>query len=64
MVEFIQQYWGSILVGAGLLALVTFIITNVIRDKRAGKHSCGGDCAHCGCCRSQNAAPLHKNNTK
>lgn len=64
MVEFIQQYWGSILVGAGLLALVAFIIANAVRDKRAGKHSCGGDCAHCGGCRSQNTVSLHKNNTK
>lgn len=50
MVEFIQQNWGSILVGAGLLALITFIIVIVIRDKLSGKSSCGGDCAHCGCC--------------
>lgn len=64
MVEFIQQYWGSILVGAGLLALVTFIIVNAVRGKLSGKSSCGGDCAHCGCCRSQNTAFLHKNNTK
>lgn len=64
MVEFIQQYWGSILVGAGLLALVAFIIVNAVRVKLSGGSSCGGDCAHCGGCRSQNTAPLHKNNTK
>ncbi|MDE7360894.1 MAG: FeoB-associated Cys-rich membrane protein [Oscillospiraceae bacterium] len=50
MIEFIQQYLGSVIVGAGVLAVVTAIIVNAVRDKRAGKSSCGGDCAHCGCC--------------
>lgn len=50
MIEFIQQYLGSVIVGAGVLAVVVMIIVNAVRDKRAGKSSCGGDCAHCGCC--------------
>lgn len=67
MAEFIQQNWGSILVGAGVLALVTFIIVNAVRDKRAGKTSCGGDCAHCGCChhtQDNNKSSLQNSNTK
>lgn len=50
MLEFIQQNAGSIAVGTMLLAVVVVIVVNMIRDKRSGKSSCGGDCAHCGGC--------------
>ena len=63
MIEFIQQYLGSILVGAGVLAVVVLIIANAVRRKRAGKSSCGCDCANCGChCANNNESSLH--NTK
>ncbi len=66
MVEFVQQYLGSILVGAGVLAVVALIIINAVKDKRSGKSSCGGDCAHCGCCRhaQNNKSSLRHSNTK
>ncbi len=50
MLDFIQQNAGSIAVGAMLLAVIAVIVLNMIRDKRAGKKSCGGDCAHCSRC--------------
>lgn len=63
MIEFIQQYLGSILVGAGVLAAVALIIVNAVRRRRAGKSSCGCDCANCGChCANNNESFLH--NTK
>lgn len=34
-----------LLVVAGMVALV---IRSMIKDKKAGKPSCGGDCSHCG----------------
>ena len=44
---------GWLLVLAGLIALVTWIVYGMIRDKRAGKSSCGGNCAGCaGCCHA------------
>lgn len=67
MVEFIQEYLGSILVGAGVLAVIAVIIVSAVRDKRAGRYSCGGDCAHCGCChRAQvkDKSSLQHSNTK
>ncbi len=67
MTEFIQHYWGSILVGAGVLAVVALIIVNAVKDKRAGNSSCGGDCAHCGCChhaQDKNKSSLQNSNTK
>lgn len=67
MIEFVQQYLGSILVGAGVLAVVAMIIVKAVRDKRAGKSSCGCDCAHCGCChhsQDNNKSSLQHSNTK
>ena len=52
MTGFFQEYWGSLLVGAILLAIVVLIVIKLIRDKRAGRHSCGGDCGNCGACGS------------
>ncbi|SHJ96189.1 FeoB-associated Cys-rich membrane protein [Hespellia stercorisuis] len=40
---------GTIAVGLGLAAIVTLIIRQMIKDKKAGKSlQCGGDCKHCG----------------
>ena len=49
MFEFITNYGGSIAVGAVLLAIITLIIVKFVKDKRAGKSSCGCDCGSCGC---------------
>ncbi len=38
---------ATIIVGGILLAIVGLIIWKMIRDKKNGKSSCGGDCAHC-----------------
>lgn len=51
MLEFFSNYGGSIVVGLIVLAVVVLIITKGIKDKRAGKFSCGGNCACCGACR-------------
>lgn len=53
MLEFFANYGGSIIVGAIVLAVVALIIGKIIKDKRAGKHCCGGDCSHCCKCASQ-----------
>ena len=44
---------GTVLVGLVLMAAVAAIIRGLLKDKRNGKSSCGGNCAHCGaaCCR-------------
>lgn len=40
---------GTLLVGAGLLAIVVLVIRSMIKDKKNGKSlQCGGDCKHCG----------------
>lgn len=35
------------IVGGILAALVGLIVWTMLRDKKSGKSTCGGDCAHC-----------------
>ena len=35
---------------AVIVLIVTLLIRGMIRDKKAGKSSCGGSCASCGAC--------------
>lgn len=50
MLEFLQQNWGSLLVGAIVLAVVILIVIKLVRDKKAGRYTCGGNCGSCGAC--------------
>ncbi|MDD2970810.1 MAG: FeoB-associated Cys-rich membrane protein [Lachnospiraceae bacterium] len=45
---------GTIIVGAALLVIVGLIVRKMIKDKKAGKSSCGCNCAEChgGCSHS------------
>ena len=38
---------ATIIVGGILLAIIGRVRWKMIRDKKNGKSSCGGDCAHC-----------------
>ena len=49
MLEFVENYGGSIVVGMIVLTVVVLIIAKGVKDKRAGKYSCGGNCSCCGC---------------
>ena len=42
----------NIVLIAVLALIVTLLIRGMIRDRRAGKSSCGGSCASCGACGS------------
>lgn len=50
MVEFFANYGGTMIVGAIVLAVVALIAAKLVKDKRAGKHCCGGDCSDCRGC--------------
>lgn len=41
---------GTVMVLAALCAVVALIIRGMIRDKKSGKSSCGGDCSRCKGC--------------
>ena len=38
-----------------IVLVVCLIVRGMIRDKKAGKSSCGCDCSSCGCCCGGNA---------
>lgn len=60
MLTFFNQNLGTIIVGALLLVVVTLIIRSMIKDKKAGKSSCGGNCAGCGMnCSCHNTVNQH-----
>ena len=41
---------GTLVVGGILLLIVVLIVRNIVKDKKSGKSSCGGDCSHCRGC--------------
>ena len=41
---------GANLINIVLVAVLGGLIALVIRDKKAGKSSCGGSCSSCGAC--------------
>ena len=50
MLQWISENIGTIAVGLVLLAVVILIVHIMMRDKKQGKSSCGGNCASCGGC--------------
>lgn len=41
---------GTIVVGVIVLAIVGGIVWSMVRDRKQGKRSCGGDCSKCRGC--------------
>ena len=50
MLEFLQNNWGSFALGAVVLAVIELIVMKLVRDKKAGRYTCGGNCGSCGAC--------------
>ena len=48
----------DIIIIAVLAVVVGLIIRAMIRDKKAGKSSCGGNCGECGLCKFE--VPLER----
>lgn len=48
----------DIIIIAVLAVVVGLIIRTMIRDKKAGKSSCGGNCGECGLCKFE--VPLER----
>ena len=56
MLDWIAANLGTILISLVLAVIVTLIVVYLLRQKKAGKSSCGAGCAHCamhGQCHSQ-----------
>ena len=56
MLQWLSANIGTILIGGALLAVVLLIVRYLLRQRKAGKSSCGAGCARCamhGQCHSQ-----------
>ena len=54
MPGWITENIGTIVIALALAALVVCVVRSLVRDRRQGKSSCGGNCGHCpmgGACR-------------
>ena len=47
MMEWLSANWGTIFAAAVLAVIVVLILCKVIKDKKAGRHSCGAGGAGC-----------------
>ena len=47
MISFITENLGTIIITVVLVAILAAIVVKLVRDKRKGKSSCVGNCAHC-----------------
>ena len=50
MLIWLSANWINIVLVAVLVLIVGLLLRGMIRDKKAGKSSCGGNCASCGAC--------------
>ncbi len=48
MLAWLAANLATILVAMALLCVVWLIARGIVRDRKAGKSSCGGNCATCG----------------
>ena len=59
MVEWLAANWVNIIILASVGGLIALAVIVMIKDKKAGKSSCGCNCAKCamdGKCHSQTKA--------
>lgn len=47
MLSWLAANIGTILISLVLIGIVTAVIIIMRRDKKKGKSTCGGNCAHC-----------------
>lgn len=50
MLIWLTSHIADLIIIAVIAAIVFFVVRGMIRDKKAGKSSCGGSCAGCGAC--------------
>ena len=55
--DWIVTNWGTIIVGAFVLGLLSFLVVYIIKQKKQGKSSCS-----CGCSSCPNAQICHVKN--
>ncbi|MBQ3968344.1 MAG: FeoB-associated Cys-rich membrane protein [Lachnospiraceae bacterium] len=63
MLEWISENIGTIFISLLLILMVTGIIRTLIKDKKQGRSSCGGNCAHCKMCAACHSRQPRKTGT-
>lgn len=51
MIEWISNNIGTIAVSTMLIIIVAVVIISMVKDKKKGRSSCGGECSRCRGCR-------------
>ncbi len=55
MTDWLAANYGTILVLLAVILVVALVIRGMVKDRRAGRSSCGKNCSHCamaGKCRA------------
>lgn len=52
MPAWLGENLGTILLTLALAGIVVLIVWSLRRNKKKGRHTCGGNCAHCALCES------------
>ena len=60
MLAFVTGNLGTILITLFLVLIVAGAIYSLVKDKRQGRASCGGSCAHCKMCTACSHAGYKK----
>jgi hypothetical protein len=60
MLAWLTANLANIVIILGIVLAVFFVIRGLIRDKKAGKSSCGCSCSECGACQACHAQNAHK----
>ena len=58
MISWITGNIGTIIITLLLILIVVGIIISMIKDKKRGISSCGGNCAHCNMCTACRQDPV------
>lgn len=51
MLAWLAANFVNLVLILAVAALLGLIVRGMVRDRKAGKSSCGGSCADCGACR-------------
>ena len=52
MLAWLGENIGTIVLTLALVGAVVLIVWKLRKDKKQGKHTCGGNCAHCAMCET------------
>lgn len=57
MLSWFSANLSTIVISLLLLAVIFLIVRHLIRQRKQGKHSCGGNCGACGACKNCHSKP-------